>query len=334
MPSETLTSQEDRLRVALDAVGRQRATYRSAIVAAHERAKTILAEGGGAERAALELGQFGGSRIDAALFAALGAPRSALDYASRVRIEDAARVLRALDTLDDNAFVVDVPQDGHLRFAVASALADLGRAFGAVATIELARAGRFETNAHAGLIDGLAFDRWGKAERNAAPPLIVRVNHQELHAGALADFLDGAVHIALVVDGPCAPAPLVRLVTPGTLVLQTTDTTGVDLFSKFDGPAVMALVPSSAACFIHDPNGGRSAWQRLRVWNRPTALPRKALGGLSARQQAEELLQLDALSERPSLEGAALDSLIPAGSGDPTDRLASWLLDASGLGGQ
>jgi hypothetical protein len=97
---------------------------------------------------------------------------------------------------------------------------------------------------------------------------------------------------------------------------------------------VMALVPPSAACFIHDPNGGRSAWQRLRVWNRPTTLPRKALGGLSARQQTEELLQLDALSERPSLEKAALDSLIPAGSGDPTDRLASWLLDASGLGGQ
>lgn len=334
MPSETVSPQQDRLRLALDAVSRQRASYRSAVVAAHERATTVLTAGGGAARAALELGQFGGSRIDATLFAALGAPNSALDYTNRVRIEDAATVLHALAASDDDSFVLDVPRDGHLRSAVADALADLGRAFGAAATIELVRAGRFETNAHSGLIDGLPFDRWGKAERNAAPPLVIRVGHQDLHAGALAEVLDGAVHIVLVVDGPCAPAPLVRLVTPGTLVLQTTDATGIDLFSKFDGPAVMALVPPSAACFIHDPNGGRSAWQRLRVWNRPTTLPRKALGGLSARQQTEELLQLDALSARPSLENAALDSLIPAGSGDPTDRLASWLLDASGLGGQ
>jgi hypothetical protein len=150
----------------------------------------------------------------------------------------------------------------------------------------------------------------------------------------LADFLDGAEKIALVVDGPCAPAPLVRLITPGTFVLQTADTTGVDLFAKCDGPAVMALVPSSAACFLHDPNGGRSAWQRLRVWHRPASLPRKSVGGLSARQQAEELLQLDALAERPSLETAPVESLVPVGQGEPGDRLAAWLLDAAGLGGQ
>jgi hypothetical protein len=63
-------------------------------------------------------------------------------------------------------------------------------------------------------------------------------------------------------------------------------------------------------------------------------MPRIAIGGLSARQQSEELRQLDALAERPSLESAPVESLVPAGSGDPTDRLASWLLDASGLGSQ
>jgi hypothetical protein len=198
----------------------------------------------------------------------------------------------------------------------------------------LVRGGRFEAALHAELISGVAFEWWGKAERRAAPPLVVRVDGSDVRAGMLSDFLDSAVHIALVVDGPCAPAPLARLVTPGTLVLQTADATGVDRFSGFDGPAVMALVPPTAACFIHDPNGGRSVWQRLRVWNRPTSLPRRALGGLSARQQAEELLQLDALAERPSLENAPIESLVPVGSGDATDRLASWLLDAAGLGEQ
>jgi hypothetical protein len=334
MPSEKLATQTDRVRIALDAGSRQRSTYRSAVIAAHERAKGILAAGGGADRAALELGQFAGARINAARFAAIDSADGGLDSTSRSRIEDAASVLRALAQADESSFVVDVPRGGRLRFAVASALAELGCAFGAVATIELVKAGRFDSVLHSDLINGLWFDLWGKAERLAAPPLVVRMNGQDLRAGVLTDFLDGAVKIALVVEGTCAPAPLVRLVTPGTFVLQTTDTTGVDLFAKFGGPAVMALVPPSAACFVHDPNGGRAAWQRLRIWNRPTSAPRKALGGLSARQQNEELLQLDALAKRPSLESAPMESLVPVGSGDPADRLADWLLDASGFGAQ
>jgi hypothetical protein len=328
MPSDSL----DRVRIALDALARPRETYRSAIIAAHGRAKAILAEGGGAERATLELGQFGAGRIDAGRFAALAAPKSALDYLSRTRIEAAANLLRAFAGADDDSsFVVDVPRGGRLRFAVASAFAQLGCAFGAAATIELVRAGRFDAALHADLVDALGFDLWGKAERSAAPPLVVRVNGEDLRAGVLGDFLDGGVHIALVVEGACSPAPLVRLITPGTLVLQTADTTGIDRFTKFDGPAVMAMVPSAAACFLHDPNGGGSIWQRLHIWNRPASLPRKTLGGSSGRQQAEELLQLDALAERPSLESAPVESLVPSGSGDPTDRLASWLLDAAGL---
>jgi hypothetical protein len=326
MPSDSL----DRVRVALDAMARPRATYRSAIVAAHGRAKAILAEGGGAERAKLELGQFGGGRIDPARFAALAAPKSALDYANRTRVEAAANLLRAF-AADDSAFVVDVPRGGRLRFAVANALAELGCAFGAAAIIELARAGRFDPAFHIDLVDALDFGLWGKAERSVAPPLVVRVNGEDLRAGVLGDFLDGGVHIALVVEGECAPAPLIRLITPGTFVLQTADMTGIDLFAKFDGPAVMATVPSTCACFVHDPNGGKAVWQRLRVWNRPASPPRRALGGSSGRQQAEELLQLDALAERPSLDGAPVESLVPIGSGDPTERLASWLLDAAGF---
>lgn len=336
MPSEipSPASPDDRLRLALDAISRQRAGYRSAVIAAHERAKTILSAGGGAERAALELGRFGDARIDPTRFAALESSNTALGYSRRIRIEWAANVLRALAAVDDGAFVVKVPSGGDLRLVVARGLFELGRAFGAAATVELARAGRFEAEHHAELIDGLGFDLWGKAERRVAPPLIVGVHGADIHAGGLADFLDGSMHIVLIVDGPCAPAPLVRLVTPGTAVVQTADATGVDVFTRFDGPSVLALVPSSAACFVHDPNAGRAAWQRLRVWNRPTTPPRKALGGSSAWQQTEELRQLDALAERPSLEAAPVESLVPIGSGDPADRLASWLLDAAGLGAQ
>jgi hypothetical protein len=333
MPSEISSpaSPQDRLRLALEATARQRVEFRSAIIAAHERAKAVLSAGGGAERAALELGRFGGGRIDAARFAALESSNATLDYSRRIRIEWAANVLRAVCAADDNAFVVTVPPGGDLRLVVARGFTELGRAFGAAATVELARAGRFESDRHADLIDGLAFEAWGKAERRAAPPLVVRVNGADLHAGRLAEFLDGGVHIVLIVDGPCAPAPLARLVSPGTAVVQTADATGVDIFSRSDGPSVMALVPSSAACFVHDPGGGRAAWQRLRIWNRPAAAPRKSIGASSARQQIEDLRQLDALAERPSFEAAPVESLVPVGSGDPTDRLASWLLDVSGV---
>ena len=333
MPSDIATSapSQERLRLALDATARQRAEFRSAVIAAHERAKAILSAGGGAERAALELGLFGGARIDSARFAALESSNATLGYSRRIRIEWAANVLRAVGAVDEGAFVVTVPPGGDLRSAVARGFTELGRAFGAAATVELARAGRFESDRHANLIDGLAFELWGKAERRAAPPLVVRVNGADLHAGGLAEFLDGGVHLVLIVDGPCTPAPLVRLVSPGTAVVQTADATAVDVFSRFDGPSVMAFVPSPAACFVHDPSGGGATWQRMRIWNRPATPPRKSLGSSSARQQLEELRQLDALSERPSLEAAPVESLVPAGSGDPADRLASWLLDASGM---
>jgi hypothetical protein len=152
-----------------------------------------------------------------------------------------------------------------------------------------------------------------------------------MRPATLAHLMDGSMHVVFVVRGACAPAPLVRLITPGTLVLQTRDATGLNRFGAYDGPAIAALVAENAATFIHDPERGAELWQRIKVWNRPTVESRRSIGGISPRQQRDELAQLNAMSEQPAFSTIPIDALAPAGAGDPSDRLASWLLAQSGL---
>jgi hypothetical protein len=102
----------------------------------------------------------------------------------------------------------------------------------------------------------LPFEEWTKAERQARPPIVLRVQGTDLHAGGLERFLDGGQHIVLIVEGPSSPAPLARLVTPGTLVLQTNDEFGLEEFANATGPAIAAIVPDTAARFLHDPGAG------------------------------------------------------------------------------
>jgi hypothetical protein len=117
---------------------------------------------------------------------------------------------------------------------------------------------------------------------------------------------------------------------PGTLVLQTSTGEGLDRFAKHHGPSVAAFMPPAAAAFIHDPAGGRHLWQRMKVWSRPERPPRGRVDTWSAAQQIDELRQLEALAEQPTLSGTPVDEL-GAGPGDAVDRLTSWLLTESGV---
>jgi hypothetical protein len=319
---------DHRLPIALDAIARPLAAYRSAIVAAHARASALVAGSGedrGGARMALGLGAFGQHHLDAGRLAALRGQTTALDAVSRIRIQRATAVLSELAEADTGAFVVDVRQGGDLGTAVAHALAQLGRAFGAALAVGLVRSGRFIAGQHDRLLGGYPFDAWSKAERSVAPPLVVRVDGADLCGGALADFLDGAMHVVLLVDGPCPPAPLVRLITPGTLVLQTRDGKGLDRFSSYSGPAVVMLPSAAAIGFLHDPALGKAPWQRLRVWDCVTD-GYKRLGGWSAAQQQEEVAQLEALAAKPQLSDAPLETLGAPTDGDPVARLTAWLL--------
>jgi hypothetical protein len=113
----------------------------------------------------------------------------------------------------------------------------------------------------------------------------------------------------------------------------------------YDGPAVVALVPETAARFVHDPSAGAAIAQRLTVVALPKEPPRVAVGGHSVAQQREELELLSALGSRLSAENpapapapsaiAVAESREPTAESRPSDAavtaLTGWLLAQAGF---
>lgn len=325
---------DPRIQLALEALSARTQAFRTAVTNAAEQLRAFLnAHSLGSDnlvdRLTVELGEFAVGRIDPrkfAPFADWGAPP--VNPGSISAVEQAARVLSDLGARGDDLFVVDVPPGGSLWHAVATAIEQIGLAFSAAHTANVCR--RISSGESRALASPapLPFRSWGRAQRQLAPPLVVHVDGSDLRVSGLAEFLDGSQKLVLVVRGEAAPAPLVRLISPGTFVLQTTDGSGLDRLAAWGGPGIGALLPEGAACFVHDPPGGQSLSERLRVTYLPTEPPRKALGGISAAQQVEELRQLSDLAA--VAEGA--NAATPAAAPDPVERLAAWLIRQAGVG--
>lgn len=216
MPSDdfatatTATAAIETLRPAIDA-------YRSAIVEAIDRVESYLRstrEDSVHERAAAQLGEFAGGRIDVERFTAVCEGRPALDEFERAFIRRAREVLQEMESLPDSRFVVNVPSGAQLGSLLAITFAELGRAFGAALIVELVRNGRYEERDHEGLLHGFPRYRWNRMERSVAPPVCLTIDGADLWAGEAAQFLDGNQKLVLVVRPPCPPAPLVRLIVP------------------------------------------------------------------------------------------------------------------------
>lgn len=334
MPSDPRAAQ------ALRALAGPIERYRSAVASAVEEVRGYLARHRSAVEGsdggvAAELGPFAVGRIDLPGFSTLFANSPALDPATVERIEGAYEILHEAAAGGDEAFCVNVEAGGRLRQAVGAALEEAGRVFSAARFAARVKAGGVRAGARDGLLGPLRFEGWNEAERRLAPPLVVQVEGADLQAGDLAEFLDAGVKIVLVVRGECAPAPLVRLITPGTVVVQTENEKGLERVANAEGPAVAALVPEAAARFIHDPSGGPEPWDRIELLSVPGAEPKRAIGGRSLRQQVEELGQLLALARRPTprpaKEGGGPAAAAPAEEADPVDRLAAWLLSQANL---
>jgi hypothetical protein len=75
-----------------------------------------------------------------------------------------------------------------------------GRAFSTAHQIEVLRTAA--TAAARSSSTARSTSATGPAERLLAPPLVVEVERRDLHAAGLAEYLDGAQKIVLVVDGP------------------------------------------------------------------------------------------------------------------------------------
>ncbi len=329
---------DPRVQQALAALDRPIAEFRALLEGALRQGEAFVAAQEAdapsqVKRAGATLGAFGASHIDFAKFAALHTGQPKADAVSLNALHRAVDVLKGQHALGHDLFLVDVAVGSKLGASVEAALARVGWAFGAVLVTELVRSGRYDESQHARLLDPQQFAGWSRSERRAAPPLVVRVVGTAVRSSDLVSFSDGHVKLVLVVSGPCAPAPLARLITPGTYVVQTTDGLGLDRVASFDGPAFAAVMPVGAATFVHDPALGRESWQRLTVTSIPDA-PKKAIGSMSTWQMLEELKQLTDLARTPFAVPAGNGGAAPAmGANDAADRIASWLLAQSGLGG-
>ncbi len=333
MPSDQL------IQDALAALAGARDDYRSALVGTVDQLRGLLEAHGagpdsGLQRAAAELGSFAAGHIDVERFSALFTAQDSLDEASRAHLERAVDTLSSLAARGDGVFVARVPKGSDLRAAVARALGEAGRAFGAARTAELARTGRFRDDEHRTWIDHFPPSEWSRKEREVAPPLVVIVDGSDLRAGGLAEFLDGTQKIVLLVDGRAPAAALVRCVTPGVHVLQTDDPAELARLGATDGPAVAAVLPAGCAVFEHRPGPDGPVGLRLSVTRLPDEEPRRAIEGISAFQQGEELRQLRSLAAGGAVTvvTAEGDVSMPAAPATDADLLAAWILQQAGPG--
>jgi hypothetical protein len=330
---------EERVIQALKALSDAKEHFVSSVAMSAEEVRGILERERGANenpqvKLAHELGPFAAGRIDLERLAPFVGANEKLGEDKRGEIEAAYKALLALKKAGDDAFTVKVPLDGYLRGTVFSALGKVGVAFGAARSVEWALHDLAHPEGADHVLESFPPNLWNGAERGCSPPLVVEVEGQDLKASSMGELLEGSQKIVLVVNGPAAPAPLVRLITPGVAVLQTEDPADLAALGAFSGPGIAALMPEGCAKFLHVPGEGKSLSERLVVGYLPEKEPKRALGAISAFQQVEELRQLAALS---TIVEAAPTVTVEADSGAPpmdeAGQLASWLIHQADFAG-
>lgn len=334
MPSDA------RSAAVLAAMKGPREAFQSAVAATLEEVRVYLDTHRSAKEdrlavLAAELGPLGAQYIDVGRLASVLTAEPAVTPAMHQVLARALEVLQAEAARGDEAYLLDLGPGESLYAQVTDRLAQLGRAMGAARAADAARHGRYRPSEHDPWLTRLPHALWTQAERALTPPLVIEVDGTDLRPAGLAEFLDGAMKIVLVVRGETSPAPLVRLVTPRTFVAQVTDASVVARLAAWKGPGVVGLMPAGSARFVHDPAGGASLGARLTVTDVPALDHRKRTGPFTVAQQREELEQLAALQATAAATSAApvAATVAAADSADPVDKLAAWLLRQTDLSG-
>ena len=340
MPSDA------RVTRALEAVALRVAPFRAAMSAARDDMRQYLDEHRArgrdrADAAATALGPFASGRIDVERFGFVLTDGRALADDSASCIAQCIATLDELLERDVGLFAHAAGGEEPLCRTVERAFTDIGRAFGASRVFRAVKAGTYDAARHAPLLAGVPFARWSRTERELVPPLVIEIDGADLRAEHLAEYLDGAAKIVLIVNGDSSPAPLVRLIAPRTLVMQTTDPEMLARVTAWAGTAIAAVLRETSARFVHDPSAGDRLEDRLSIEFLPTEAPRSALGWRSAAQQAEERDQLAALAEvaRAARDVAVVvvpplpSGAAPVDGSRAVDAVASWMLAQAGFSG-
>jgi hypothetical protein len=318
---------EERTALALEAIRPRKDLFLSAIAATTEEIRGLLAgTGGSSEDQSIALGHFAQGHVDVERFAAFTRPATRVDTASEKPIRAAQEALNDLLHIGDRLFVLTVESGANLGNEIAARLATIGDAFAAAHLVELAKRGAYREEEHAHLLDGLPYANWSQSERALAPGLVIEVAGADFTPVQAAPYLDAGMKLVFVVEGEAPAAAMARLVTPGVYVQQAVGDAALDAYAAFEGTAAAALLPEDSVAFTHDPTAGETTYERFTAIEFPREIRKRAIGGISVAQQAEDHALLEALAVVPAPTGEA--------ASDPAGKLSAWLLSQTNLVGE
>jgi hypothetical protein len=318
---------EERIGIALEAIRPNRERFLSAVSTTTEEIRGLLhGTGETADDQTVSLGQFASGHVDVERFAAFTRSDSRLTPEASEPVRSAQRALNDLLQMDERLFVLEVEPGANLGAEVDKRLAVIGDAFAAAHLVDLAKRGQYREDQHAGLLDGLRYAGWSRAERKLSPGLVIAVDGADFAAAQVAPYLDEGMKLVFVVRGDAPAAALSRLVTPGVFVQQARENSSLEAFTAFDGTAVAALLPNDAVEFAHDPLAGDTTYERFTTLDFPREIRKRSIGGVSPAQQAEDLALLEALAVVPVPDGES--------ASDPAGKLSAWLLNQTNLVGE
>jgi len=315
---------EERRVLALDAVRPRIEQFHSALALTTNQVRGLLTGAGdSAEDHSEALGFFAKGKMNMERFASFTRKAANIDTTAEAPTRAAQEVLQSLLAQGDDLFVIKVGKGEDLGQQVSARLESIGRAFAAARIVDLAKSGAYKEDKHAATLEGFPYASWNSSERALSPALVVEVNGEDFKPSLIVPLLDTNMKIVFNVLGDTPAAALARVITPGTFVQQETGDDKLEAFTAFKGIAVAAFVANTAASFVHNPSAGATTYERFVSMKFPNEVRKRAVGGISPTQQAEDYKLLESLSVPPAIAGDA--------ASDPAGKLSAWLLSQTNL---
>ena len=315
---------EERSAIALQAIRPRIEMFHSALTVTINQVRGLLAGSGNTtDDQSAALGKFAQGKMDLDRFATF-APKSArIDTEAEAPVRAAQDVLKSLLAQGDDLFILKTEAGRGLGHQLSVRLAQIGCAFAAARVVDLAKNGAYKEEKHATTLTRFPYAVWNRSERALAPPLLVEVSGQDFKPSAIVPLLDTNMKIIFNVTGDAPAAALARVISPGVFVQQETGDADLDAFAAFKGIAVAAYLPKTAVSFVHDPSSGSTVYDHFVSLTFPKEVRKRAIGGISPSQQAEDYTLLESLSVPPELA--------PEAATDPAGKLSAWLLSQTNL---
>ena len=315
---------DERKAIALDAIRPRTELFHTAVATTTEQVRGLLTgTGKTTDDESESLGFFGKGKIDVERFASFTPQSAQIDDTAEAPIRAAQDVLNAVLAMEDDLFVLELEEGEDLSIRTGERLAQIGRVFAAARVIELAKRGAYVEDEHGAMLGDFPFHKWNKSERALAPGLVIELSGADFKPAVIVPLLDAGIKLVFKVEGDAPAAALSRVVSPGVFVQQETGDQPLEAFAAFEGTAVAALLPKSAASFVHDPLAGETTYERFVSLTFPKEVQKRSIGGISATQQAEDYALLETLGVVPSVSGEA--------ASDPAGKLSAWLLSQTDL---